>query len=194
MRDGNRIGVATDVIVLNGGSSSGKSSIARCLQELLDQPWVKLALDDLLAALAPSLVGEAPPREGRAPLVWYGADGTGFVDAEWESVESAWYAGVVSMARAGLGVIIDEVLLHGEASQRRLAALLDGLEALWVGVHCDPAVAAAREASRADRVAGMAASQATTVHAGVRYDVTVDTTTASIEACAQAVLPFVQQR
>jgi chloramphenicol 3-O phosphotransferase len=87
-----------------------------------------------------------------------------------------------------------EVLLHCEASQRRLAALLDGLEALWVGVHCDSAVAAAREASRADRVAGMAASQAMTVHAAVRYDVTVDTTTASIEECAHAVLPFVQER
>jgi chloramphenicol 3-O phosphotransferase len=192
--DCNRSGAPINVIVLNGGSSSGKSSIARCLQELLDQPWVTLALDDLLDALPPSLVGEAPPREGGAPLVRYGADGTVFVDAAWEPVESAWDTGVASMARAGLGVIIDEVLLDGGPSQRRLAVLLDGLEVLWVGVHCDPAVAATREASRADRAAGMAASQASTVHAGVRYDVTVDTTTASIEECARAVLSFVQRR
>jgi chloramphenicol 3-O phosphotransferase len=31
--------VATQVIVLNGGSSSGKSGIARCLQAILPDPW-----------------------------------------------------------------------------------------------------------------------------------------------------------
>jgi chloramphenicol 3-O-phosphotransferase len=30
----------TEVIVLNGGSGSGKSSIARRLQDLLDRPWI----------------------------------------------------------------------------------------------------------------------------------------------------------
>jgi chloramphenicol 3-O-phosphotransferase len=49
-----RHAMATDVIVLNGGSSSGKSSIARRLQDLLDQPWITLGVDDLLDASAPS--------------------------------------------------------------------------------------------------------------------------------------------
>ena len=31
--------MATQVIVLNGGSSSGKSGIARCLQAILPDPW-----------------------------------------------------------------------------------------------------------------------------------------------------------
>lgn len=41
------------VIVLNGGSSSGKSSIARCLQELLPDPWLTLGADTLVDALPP---------------------------------------------------------------------------------------------------------------------------------------------
>src|SRR4029079_8988236 len=32
--------VVTQVIVLNGGSSSGKSGIARCLQAILPDPWL----------------------------------------------------------------------------------------------------------------------------------------------------------
>ncbi len=32
--------VTTQVIVLNGGSSSGKSGIARCLQAVLPDPWL----------------------------------------------------------------------------------------------------------------------------------------------------------
>lgn len=185
--------MATDLIVLNGGSSSGKSSIAHHLQDLLDQPWVTLAIDDLIAHLAPSLVGDAPARPGRAPLLRFGAGGAVLVDPAWEPVEAAWYRGVAAMAGAGLHVIIDEVLLGGGTGQRKLAARLDGLEVLWVGVTCDPAVAAAREVSRGDRVAGMAVSQAAAVHEGVRYDLVVDTTERPAQDCALEVLSRVRQ-
>ena len=46
-------------------------------------------------------------------------------------------------------------------------------------MHCDPLVAAHREAGRPERVQGMAMNQAVTVHAGVVYDVEVDTTDCS---------------
>ncbi len=47
----------TQMIVLNGGSSSGKTGIARCLQAILPRPWIRLGVDDLLDALPPSLTG-----------------------------------------------------------------------------------------------------------------------------------------
>lgn len=186
--------VAAEVIVLNGGSSSGKSSIARCLQELLDEPWITLGVDELLGALAPSLVGDAPPRPGRTPLLRYGSHGAVVVDPAWWPVESAWYEGVAAMAHAGLGVIVEEVLLAGGTAQRRISGELPRVEVLWVGIRCDPAAASARETSRADRIGGMALSQAERVHEGVRYDVVVDTTDASPDQCARAVLAALQQR
>lgn len=185
--------MATDVIVLNGGSSSGKSTIARCLQELLDRPWLRLGIDDLIDALAPSLVGAGQARPGRAPLVRYGDGGEVLLDPAWDPVETAWYRGVAAMAGGGLHVIVDEVLLGGGAGQRKLAARLTGLEVLWVGVRCDPAVAAAREAARADRLGGMAVAQAAAAHAGVRYDLVVDTTARPAEECAREVLRRVRQ-
>jgi chloramphenicol 3-O-phosphotransferase len=39
------------VVVLNGGSSSGKTSIARCLQRLPGPTWLILGVDDLVRAL-----------------------------------------------------------------------------------------------------------------------------------------------
>lgn len=92
------------------------------------------------------------------------------------------------MARAGLGVILDEVLLDGRVGQQRVAAALEGLSVLWVGVRCDAAVAAVRERARPDRTVGMAASQARRVHDGVNYDVVVDTTATSSEQCARTVV------
>jgi GrpB-like predicted nucleotidyltransferase (UPF0157 family) len=92
------------------------------------------------------------------------------------------------MARAGTGVIVEDVFLEGGTSQARLRAGLSGLEVLWVGVRCDAAVAEAREAARSDRVPGMAVLQAEAVHRGAVYDVEVDTTRTPATACAQAVL------
>ena len=54
-------------------------------------------------------------------------------------------------------------------------------------MRCDPEVAAGREGKRQDRIVGMARLQAEQVHAGVIYDLVVDTTSASTEECASAV-------
>jgi chloramphenicol 3-O phosphotransferase len=108
-------------------------------------------------------------------------------------VDTACYAGVAAIARAGLGVILDETLLDGGAGQRRVAGALVGLSVLWVGVRCDPSVASTRERGRLDRIVGMAASQAMTVHDSVRYDVKPDTTATSSQECAHAILGHVQR-
>lgn len=166
--------MAFGVVVLNGGSSSGKTSIGRCLQELLPRPWLLLGVDDLID-VAPS------------SLVSYGPDGEVVFGDQWRALEAAWSRGVAAMARAGAGVIIDDVFLEGAVSQQRASDYLEGLEVLWVGVRCAPEVAAARERARGDRPVGMAVGQAEAVHRGVTYDLVVDSSSASPEECAGAI-------
>jgi chloramphenicol 3-O phosphotransferase len=55
--------VTTQVIVLNGGSSSGKSGIVRCLKYLLPNSWINLGVDDLIDRLPPSMVMFGPQGE-----------------------------------------------------------------------------------------------------------------------------------
>ena len=50
--------------MLNGGSSSGKSGIARCLQAILPDPWLAFGTDNLVQALPMSLQTSAPRRPG----------------------------------------------------------------------------------------------------------------------------------
>ena len=170
----------THLIVLNGGSSSGKTSIARCLQELMAGPWLSLGIDDLIAALPSG-------QQGEGGVVSFAPDGGVAVGPGFRRPEAAWLAGVAAIARAGPGVIYDDVFLGGAASQARLRLAFEGLGVLWVGVRCDPAVATARETIRPDRVPGMAASQAEVVHRGVDYDLVVDTTGTSAMAGAKLV-------
>jgi chloramphenicol 3-O phosphotransferase len=172
--------MATQVIVLNGGSSSGKSGIARCLQAILPDPWLALGVDDLI---------EAMPLSTRtsAAGIQIGPEGAVNVGPQFQALDRAWTRGVAAMARAGARVIIDDVFLGGADSQRRWQDALDGLPTLWVAVRCESAVAAGREVARGDRVAGMAASQAELVHHGVSYDLVVDTTHTEALECARAI-------
>lgn len=171
--------MSPQVIVLNGGSSSGKSSIGRRLQEIFAEPWLLMAVDDLIDAMPSWLLD--------------GGDGIDVSNADvdlgpaFRALDVAWSRGVGEMARQGARVIIDDVFLGRADSQQRWREALTGVEVSWVGVRCDPAVAAAREASRGDRAAGMAATQAETVHDGVEYDLVVDTTTATAAQVADTI-------
>lgn len=164
------------VIVLNGGSSSGKSGIARCLQAVLPEPWLTLGVDTLIQAMPPTNSG-----------IDFAADGTIDVGPGFARMELAWMAGVAAMVRAGARVIVDDVLLSGAASRRRWEDALDGLDVLWVGVRCAAEVAEARELARGDRIIGMARSQADVVHTGMTYDVEVDTAGTEALACARLI-------
>ena len=172
--------MATQVIVLNGGSSSGKSGIARCLQAVLPDPWLAFGVDMLIQAMPASVQMSAAGIE-------FAADGEVTVGPEFRALEAAWIEGVAAMARAGARIIVDEAFLGGAASQRRWHNALDALRVLWVGVRCDSAVAEAREVARGDRVVGMAAAQAALVHQGVTYDLQVDTTHTEALDCARAI-------
>jgi len=98
--------------VLNGGSSSGKTGIARCLQAILPRPWIRLGVDDLLKALPPSVLDSASG-------VAFGQRGEVTVGDAFRVIEAAWMTGVAAMARAGAQIIIDDVFLSGAASQQR---------------------------------------------------------------------------
>ena len=167
------------MIVLNGGSSSGKSGIARCLQAVLPDPWLSFGVDTLVQAMPASLT----PAAG----IEVAADGRVTVGPEFRRLEAAWIEGIAAMARAGARIIVDEVFLGGAVSQQRWKHALGLLPVLWVGVRCESAVAVDREKGRGDRVTGMAASQADVVHQGVVYDLQVDTTHAEALECARLI-------
>lgn len=168
--------MTTQVIVLNGGSSSGKSGIVRCLQAVLSEPWLAFGVDTFVAAL---------PTTG--DVITFAPDGQVSVGPAFKRLEDAWIRGVAAMVRAGAHVIIDEVFLGGADSQQRWQQQLDGVNVLWVGVRCDAAVASEREIARGDRVTGMAASQAEHVHRGVSYDLEVDTARTESMECARTI-------
>lgn len=175
------------ILVLNGGSSSGKSSITRALQELASGIWLTFGVDTFIDAL---------PGRGDSPQagITYEPDGTITFSPAHRRLEQTWYTGLASMAGSGAHIILDEVLLAGGSRQEHLMSVFNDVAVAWVGVRCDPDVAAAREARRPDRVQGMARHQALSVHSGMKYDFEVDTTHRSAEDCANDIACWLSAR
>src|SRR5262249_5619360 len=115
--------VPTQVIALNGGSSSGKSGIARCLQAILPDPWLAFGTDNLIQAMPMSLQTSAAGIE-------FGQDGEVIVGPQFRTLEAAWIAGIAAMAAAGARIIVDEVFVGGVASQLRWKNALGTLRTL----------------------------------------------------------------
>ncbi len=155
------------LLVLNGGSSAGKTTLARKLQSSLDRPWLLLGIDLLMWTLPAEMVGD---QEGIQII-----DGEIQRGAEFMRLYTGFQRAIASLVSGGIDVILDEVLLNGREDQRRWAESLGDLPVCWVAVRCDPDTAAMREQERGDRPPGIARKQAASVHRGVRYDMELDT-------------------
>lgn len=176
--------MGVSVIVLNGGSSAGKSTIARSLQTEFRDAWLTFGVDILIEAMPSDL---SSTEDGIA----FHPDGTVSPGAQFRALEAAWMEGIAAMAKAGARIIIDDVFLSGAAAQGRWRTALRGLNVLWVGVRCEAEVAESREATRDDRIVGMARSQALIVHEGIDSDMVVDTTSTAAATCAQEIAALV---
>lgn len=162
------------VLVLNGTSSSGKTSLARALQRRWPGPLLEAGLDRHLSML---------PRQYLGPL-WsqvypyrHAGDGTissisvGPVGAQ---LHRGMHRAVAALARAGCDVVLDHVLLERWLAVDLLQAL-DGVPTVLVGVQLPREVLAERERGRADRTLGQALAQLPAVHGHGGYDVEADT-------------------
>ena len=181
------------VVVLNGASSAGKSSLAAALQavwEAAGMPWVIFSWDDFVPRLPDRWRGVPAGIGDRA------ADGCSYRVVEAEPVAAllevgdegrrllaGYHRSVAALARAGVNVLVEEVMITTEEWDDWQDALA-GLDVRWVGVRCDVEVVVAREVARGDRYPGLARGTTAVVHAHATYDVEVDTSSSSPEVLA----------
>jgi chloramphenicol 3-O phosphotransferase len=180
------------VIVLDGTSSSGKTTLAAGLRtrfEAVGECWIVTGVDDYFAKLPAAWIAV------RGPVGVHADDGVVFdTSAGFEmrmghvgrTLLRAYRESVGAMARAGMNVIVDDVMLRAEewVSWQHATA---GLSVVWVRVRIDLDVLEARELARKNRVVGMARWQYPLVHRFADYDVEVDTGVLDATSAADAV-------
>ena len=150
------LGMRRPVLILNGPSSSGKSTLARELQAVIKEQkagdYEVVSIDDFM---------ETDPME------------TIYEDDVW-AVSGDLCERALEILRAGSGVIIDHVITS-ERIFRQLKETLTAYPLRTVQITCPPEVLREREQARGDRCSGSAEASADYLFPKDGYDLTVDT-------------------
>lgn len=169
------------IIILNGTSSSGKTSLLHGLQNALAETYLEFGLDKFLWML--------PKRYLDQPLwddVLGRADTAGEVGHQ---LVLSMHQAIRSMAECGMNLLVDHVLVE-LAWARDCARLFASYNAYLVGINCDLEILENRERNRKDRTLGQARKQFDKVHAHGVYDLVVDTGIHTVEENIAQVIDF----
>lgn len=154
------------IILLSGTSSSGKSTLAKGLQKILDAPFLHLQLDGFIEML---------------PLT-----------DDWEMFQQmvrGMNRAIAAMAGEGNNLIVDHVLIDNVWLKQCLENLRENY-VLFVGVDCPLEELERRERARDARRQGFARQQFEAIHEGKIYDVSVNTFEMSADECVEKVINF----
>lgn len=162
------------IILINGVSSAGKTTLCKSLQEHLAEPYIHLEEDRFV-------YNTYHPRYFVA----------GVVEEIFAKTMTGYYRSLRAFVSAGHNVLADTGF-YSEDLVRQCAAELAGLPVWLVGVHCSLTELERREAERADRSAGTAREQFQSIHAHAVYDVEVDTSQMDSDQCAEVIKAVVE--
>jgi chloramphenicol 3-O phosphotransferase len=172
------------VVLLHGTSSSGKTTVARAVQRLSHEPWIRLGIDAFWNAIDERWM-EHGPRASEG-FLWT-EDATIVPGPVGQRLAAGMRAALGMFARAGNDLLVDDVFIDRAWFDGWRTELAD-LELLLVGVTAPLHVLEERERARGNRVSGEARAQVDVIHQGIEYDLVVDTSRQSPEDCAQSIL------
>ena len=164
---------AVTIILLNGTSSAGKTSIAKALQRVMDAPYLHVPID--------SFEDMMPERD------IFGEPGSPEWQPLFNRMLSGFHHSVAALAAAGSNLVVDHLLVQGVEPQNWLTEcveLLTPYTVYFIGVHCPLEELRRRELARGDRGIGQAERQLGRVHRHGVYDLELDTSVLSAELCA----------
>ena len=165
------------IIVLNGTSSAGKSSLAKAMQVISTLPLHHVQLD-AFRAMEP-------------PGYWdhWEVEGPAVADRKMAALCCAMHAAVLQYSLHGQQTILDVAITNAYARQLFVEDLKDSPVYL-IGVHCSKEELAKRELARGDRKVGLAGSQIDWIHKRMRYDLQLDTTGRTPDDVAKEILAW----
>lgn len=149
------------IILLHGASSSGKTTLSRVLQRLLEPPFFHFSIDVL--------------REGGALPMERIAEGK----PAWAALRTSFFDGfhrcIPALAAAGNNLIVEHII-ESQEWMDRLVELLAPYDGFFVVLDCPLAVLEERERARGDRQIGEARTDFQALPTFETFDLALDST------------------
>ncbi len=185
------------IILLNGTSSSGKTTVAKKLQERYEGVLLLYGIDTLVQTAFPEKCDYPPYDEQTIRAIFREVDGQPHTALEIMPYMIPIYRTAVEFCRRlselGYDLIVDEVLFD----TRRIAQyfeLLSGETVYFIGLKPEKEVVVRRERERGDRIPGLAAGLYDEVYNSLfSYDLTLDTGILAPEESADRIIEYISQ-
>ncbi len=191
------------VIVLNGPSAAGKTSIQKEFQKLMmPNLWIKLGIDTLFDQPMPDITLENIQFwQTKNPIRWVettkDVDGndviTLFVGEQGENVVNGMHSAIAAYAKNGCNIIVDYIGYKKEWLEDLRDQLKD-VKTYWVKVEIPLSVLEEREVARATSPKGHARSHYDFVYGNISYDLSVSTAVMSAQECAVKIKEFIEKQ
>lgn len=187
------------IIFLNGTSSSGKTTIAKLLQEIMDAHYHRTGLDHFFDMTADKFhvvfdKDNPPEPDGflwvrtndKEPVTEIRVGAAGY------KLLSGMYRSIEALAITGNNLIVDDVLFDRKAFKFAVETLYP-YGVFFIGVRCPLTVTEQREKERGDRFPGLAKSHFDLVHSHHIYDLEIDTSLLGPMECALKIKQLVKE-
>ncbi|HSM24110.1 MAG TPA: AAA family ATPase [Anaerolineaceae bacterium] len=159
------------IVLLNGVSSSGKTTFAKELAKILPD-YFHISIDDydyVIEKMEDRENGKLIPVE----------------------TDIFFHRQLKDFSDYGVNLIVDNVI-DNEMVLQDFNNTLNGYPVTYIAVHCPIEILKHREHDREDRQIGQAAQQLDFVHQNIQYDLEIDTHQQSLEFNTKLIYEFIQ--
>lgn len=185
----------SNIIILNGTSSAGKSTLATELQKQLKTPYLHIGIDSFIDMMPSGINNFTTPNK---PTIGFWCQTTEapcgtpvdkIILGEYaQAINSSYRSTVAHLLNEGHNLILDEVFLGGLENYYKWQKLLAPYNTLLVGVVPPLEATEQREKDRGDRRPGTARSQHHIIHDNIPYDLVIDNEQNSNVKCAEQII------
>ncbi len=181
------------VIIINGASAVGKSSIVKAFQAKQTTPWLSTGIDNLFARILPQkfyletkqkdslAMHNNAPEDRKATLC------TVKIGPEAQAVIKGMHRAIAAYAHVGNNVIVDYIK-YDDTWIPDLKESLQGINVIWIGIDASLASIEQREKTRGTSPSGHARSHYDTVHINMPYNFMINTDSLTAEQTADLII------
>jgi chloramphenicol 3-O phosphotransferase len=191
------------IIILNGPSASGKTSIQKEFQKIMYQPYLAIGIDNFFVNPIPQHYMGGQPTEQNLPKEQVitgqfakNAEGLPVFNLEFgpegRKVIAGMHHAIAAYAQQGNNIIVDYIL-YDPAWLKELVNTLKDYKVYFVGIDIPLSTLEEREQARATSPVGHARSHYDSVHKPGIYDLRIDSSKTTPQEAAQQLKKFIEQ-
>lgn len=185
--------MAGKVIILNGASSAGKSSIAKKMQGKLNEDYFLTGVDNFMERMPIGFVHveKIIPKDSSNIGVVFKWKNDAVHEIQMNekgyALINAMYASISTLVANDINVIVDDVIINTKV-QELCFRHLSKYNPTIIGIYCIPEIRHKREVFRGDRMPGLYKAHENFIYTQMKYSFLIDNTSNTVTQSVNSII------